>query len=375
MISIKNLHLTYHTDSGPVPAVRGVSIEIPSGGFHTLLGPSGCGKTSTLRCVAGLERPDSGEITLDGEIVFSSERGIYVPPYRRRLGMVFQSYAIWPHMDVFGNVAYPLKYGGTTLPKGESIRDRVSEVLDMVGLRGLEKRPAPLLSGGQQQRLALARALVARAGVLLLDEPLSNLDARLRDEMRHEIRELTTRLRVTTLFVTHDQLEAFTMSDTIGVMNEGVLVQEGPPLSIYRSPTNQFVANFVGRSNVLEGKVCVAPDEDSGLGEVDTPVGTLTCQFDQRFATGEAVAVLLRPEDIEWPREEPGPGDHRDHSNVLECIVNEAMFLGPTYDIELEVRGQVLKAIFPSHEAIDRGRKVTVHIPAHACHVMRKTAA
>jgi len=367
MISIKDLRLTYESDGLPVQAVNGVSIDVPKGQFYTLLGPSGCGKSSTLRCVAGLEKPDSGEIVLGGETVFSSARGVFVPPYRRKLGMVFQSYAIWPHMNVFDNVAYPLKYGHHKLPRGESVRDRVRDLLAMVGLAGLEKRPAPLLSGGQQQRLALARAVAGQPDVLLLDEPLSNLDARLRDDMRHEIRELTMRLNITTLFVTHDQLEAFTMSDTVGVMNQGVLVQEGPPAAIYRSPSTAFVANFVGSSNVIPATVTRLCDEPRVV-EAETALGPLLCEADGDVRPGETLSILVRPEDVKEA------GDAAGGPNTFRATARKVVFLGPSCDVDLEAAGLSLKAVFPSRCSVAAGTEVMVHLPAYACHLMREEA-
>ncbi|MGH7090423.1 MAG: ABC transporter ATP-binding protein, partial [Stellaceae bacterium] len=232
MISIRDLAMTYRSREAEHQAVRGVSLDVRQGQFYTLLGPSGCGKTSILRCVAGLEHPDAGEIEIGGETVFSAARGVWVPPHLRNIGMVFQSYAIWPHMTVFENVAFPLRHKRPRPGRAE-IRERVGKALHLVHLDGLEERPAPYLSGGQQQRLALARALVGEPRVLLLDEPLSNLDAKLREEMRFEIRQVVERLGVTTLFVTHEQIEALTMSDTMAVMKDGVIVQEGSPNAIY----------------------------------------------------------------------------------------------------------------------------------------------
>jgi len=373
LISIEDLHLVYQSDEGPVHAVRGVSIEVPSGQFYTLLGPSGCGKTSLIRCIAGLERPASGRIELDGETVFLRERGIFVPTYRRKLGMVFQSYAIWPHMDVFGNVAYPLKYGGVRLAPGESIGSRVDEALALVGLKGLERRPAPLLSGGQQQRVALARALASHPKVLLLDEPLSNLDARLRDEMRHEIRGLTRRLAVTTLFVTHDQLEAFTMSDTVGVMNAGRLMQEGPPSAIYRSPVTPFVANFVGSSNTLQGKVRDTKGGDGYQGEVDTPVGPLVCHLDPEMCPGDTVAVLIRPESFELFGDGRVSDSASTTPNVLHGTVRKVVFLGPTYDLGVAVGDVLLEVTIPSRHSPSVGDAITLHLPPRECYVMRES--
>ncbi len=218
---------------GAVVAVNDLSFEAKAGEFLTLLGPSGCGKTTTLRLVAGLERPDRGDVYLGGRTLSAAASGLFVPPERRGMGMVFQSYAIWPHMTVFENVAFPLRE--LRVPRAE-LRDRVMAILGTVGLGGLHDRPAPMLSGGQQQRVALARALVSNPEVLLLDEPLSNLDARLREEMRFELRDMQAKLGITSIFVTHDQAEAMTLSDRIVVMNAGRIEQEGTPEEVYQRP-------------------------------------------------------------------------------------------------------------------------------------------
>src|SRR5499433_3913094 len=242
---------------GSVVAVNDLSFEAKAGEFLTLLGPSGCGKTTTLRLVAGLERLDRGEIQVGGRPLSSTQSGLFVPPERRGMGMVFQSYAIWPHMTVFENVAFPLQE--LRVPRAE-IRDRVMAILGTVGLSGLHARPAPMLSGGQQQRVALARALVSNPEVLLLDEPLSNLDARLREEMRFELRDMQARLGITSIFVTHDQAEAMTLSDRIIVMRGGHIEQEGRPEDVYQRPRTPFVMDFLGRANHLPARIALDDD-------------------------------------------------------------------------------------------------------------------
>ena len=240
MSEIKLEHITKYF--GKVEVIREFNATLKDGEFVTLLGPSGCGKTTMLRMIAGFERPTSGEIRIDGEPVSTADT--FVPPEERGLGMVFQSYAVWPHMNVYKNVAYPLKL--RKLPK-EEIRQKVEHVLETVSMKELAERMPDELSGGQQQRVALARALVAEPKVLLLDEPLSNLDAKLRESMRHEIKELQKRLGISIVYVTHDQSEALTMSDQVIVMNEGVIQQMGKPMEIYHEPANAFVENFVNR--------------------------------------------------------------------------------------------------------------------------------
>ena len=251
--------------------------------FITLLGPSGCGKTTMLRMIAGFERPTSGEISIDGRVVSSDKT--FVPPEKRDIGMVFQSYAVWPHMNVFDNVAYPLKI--KKMPK-EEIKERVDAILEVVHLSQYADRMPSQLSGGQQQRVALGRALVAEPKLLLLDEPLSNLDAKLRESMRYEIKEIQRRLGITVVYVTHDQVEAMTMSDRVFVINQGIIQQIGSPIEIYSHPANQFVADFVGKVNFLRGSVEGDRIKLKGVDQFlpyDGPV------------TGDVV-VAVRPESI-----------------------------------------------------------------------------
>ncbi|MBI2987931.1 MAG: ABC transporter ATP-binding protein [Deltaproteobacteria bacterium] len=363
MIHIENLHMTYRTEQGTVHAVKGISLEIKAGQFYTLLGPSGCGKTSTLRCIAGLEKPDGGQISINNEIVSSSSIGTWVPPNKRNIGMVFQSYAIWPHMNVFENVAFPLREMGR-LGKAE-IQEKVRRALSLVKLDGLEDRPAPLLSGGQQQRVALARALVREPGVLLLDEPLSNLDAKLREETRLEVRDLAKRLNITAIYVTHDQAEALTMSDVVAVMNEGVMVQEGPPSEIYQAPRTRFVANFIGLSNFLEGKVVL---EKSGqrLGKVDTPIGMVWCHLPSDVGVGDSVVVMVRPEDVFICR-----GERLPEENLFEGRIESIIFNGDTLDCQVATGEQLIRAKFHPAVGLSRGDKVFLSLPADRCHGIR----
>src|SRR5262245_8667781 len=255
MLSVEGLFTEYPNERGEiVKAAQDVSFDVPEGKLFTLLGPSSCGKTTTLRSIAGLERPRLGEISVGGRVVYSSSRGVFVAPNRRGFGMVFQSYAIWPHMNVFQNAAFPLQVGERSVPRKE-IRDKVLRVLTAVQLDALADREATKLSGGQQQRLALARALVMEPQLLLLDEPLSNLDAKLRERMRFELKRLQRELRITTVYVTHDQSEALALSHSIAVMNEGRIQQIATPREIYEKPRTQFVADFVGTTNFLDGDV------------------------------------------------------------------------------------------------------------------------
>jgi iron(III) transport system ATP-binding protein len=363
MIRIDNLEVRYETEEGPVHAVRGISLHVEKGQFYTLLGPSGCGKTTTLRCVAGLERPSSGEIAIDGETVYSQARGIMVPTYRRDIGMVFQSYAIWPHMNVFENVAFPLREMRGRFSKSE-IRDKVRDALKLVQLEGLEDRPAPFLSGGQQQRLALARALVKEPKVLLLDEPLSNLDAKLREDTRLELRELVKRLGITSLYVTHDQLEALTMSDVVAVMEAGRIVQETSPLDIYQKPETPFVASFIGQSNFLTGHVVTA--SDGGMGTVATDAGAIACWLPSGAKTGDKVTVAVRPEDVHLS-EDSAP----DATNVVAGTVAAVLFLGEAKECNVTLPGASLRLRVHPAMPMERGQPVRLLLTPDKCRALR----
>ena len=332
MIEIFNLLKRFDGEKGSFTAVDEVNLTVPEGKLFTLLGPSGCGKSTTLRCVAGLERPEAGELKIGRETVFSSRDRIFTPPHQRDIGMVFQSYAIWPHMSVFENVAYPLKIKG--LPRQE-IKDRVTESLRVVGLGGLENRSAPHLSGGQQQRVALARALIKEPKVLLLDEPLSNLDAKLREQMRFEIKDLQRRLGVTTLYVTHDQSEALAISDLVAVMDRGKILDMGAPEEIYRRPRTRFTADFIGQSNVLDGRV-IATDE--GAARISTPLGDFYCPTPQGVRPADAVVIFIRPEDIEILE-----ADSLSPENTFEGEIDSLTFLGETLDCEIRAKELLLR--------------------------------
>ncbi len=364
MIRISDLHVRYRGDRGEVHAVRGINLEIREGQFYTLLGPSGCGKTSTLRCLAGLEPASGGEISIAGNVVYSSMRGILVPPHKRDIGMVFQSYAIWPHMTVFENVAFPLRE--TRRLSRTEIKDRVGHALRLVQLSGLEDRPAPFLSGGQQQRLALARALVREPKVLLLDEPLSNLDAKLREDTRLELRELVKKVGITTVYVTHDQLEALTMSDLVAVMSEGRIVQEAPPIEIYRAPQDRFVANFIGQSNFLQGTVSRLAN-GSGFGIVETQNGMLNCVLPPNANVRDTVTIVIRPEDIELA----GSGASAPGDNALEGKVVSVLFIGESMEYHLELRGgAALRLKLHASIQVTKGDTIRVQMPARYCQAL-----
>jgi iron(III) transport system ATP-binding protein len=305
MITVRGLVNRFVTQHGVVNAVRDVSFDVREGEFYTLLGPSGCGKTTSLRSIAGLETPVRGEIVLDGRTMFSDSERRNVPVHQRQVGMVFQSYAIWPHMTVFDNLAYPLRHGTGKRPPKAEIAERVDAVLRLVQMESMGGRKATELSGGQQQRVALARAVARGPQVLLLDEPLSNLDARLRGDMRTQLKELLGRLGTTAIYVTHDQVEALSMSDRVAVMNRGKIVQEGTPEDLYLRPRDRFVASFIGEMNLIPGTIahghagrhrCV----------VVTAAGPIPCEpADDDIAAGTPVEVGVRPENLSFV---DGPG-------------------------------------------------------------------
>ena len=391
MLSVQGLFTEYPNERGDiVKAAQDVSFTVAEGQLFTLLGPSGCGKTTTLRSIAGLERPRAGEISVNGRVVYSSEKRVFVAPNRRGFGMVFQSYAIWPHMTVFENAAFPLQVRGagpdarsghivraagsdarpghivrgagsdarsghierrTRLSRRE-IRDKVMRVLDAVQLGELAEREATKLSGGQQQRLALARALVMEPALLLLDEPLSNLDAKLREKMRFELKRLQRELKITTVYVTHDQSEALALSRQIAVMNEGHILQIGTPRDIYERPANQFVADFVGNTNFIDGTIRVVSgfsrtdtdvvsgfsrtNEDGYCYIVRTEIGDVKVLSPQELRPDERVAISIRPEDVELTETRP-MGD-----NVWEGRVDQKVFLGEAVDFQVKVAARTL---------------------------------
>lgn len=360
MLKVDSLKKNYVTDTGVVEAVKGVSFQLKPGEFYTLLGPSGCGKTTTLRCVAGLEEPNGGEISLGERVVYSDNQRINEPSHKRDVGMVFQSYAIWPHMTVFDNVAFPLSYGRRRVSKKE-IRQRVMSALELVQMGGMESRPAPLLSGGQQQRVALARALVYEPKMLLLDEPLSNLDAKLRTEMRLELKALVERLGLTTLYVTHDQIEALSMSDRIGVMHGGSIIQEGTARDIYLSPRSQFIATFIGTINVLSGKV-VSREKEGDVGVVQSGGVQLTCYLSRGIKDGDAVDIGVRPEAIEVHSERP-----QVQENVFEGVVEQSTFIGDALECKIRCGENVFQARTAGFIELKQGESVFLHLPPSRC--------
>jgi spermidine/putrescine transport system ATP-binding protein len=340
---------------GDVVAIRGIDLQMPPGEFFTLVGPSGCGKTTTLRMIAGFERPTSGRIVLDGVDVAQT------PPHRRNVNTVFQSYALFPHLNVADNVAFGLKYKRVA---GDERRRMVAEMLSLVQLEGFASRKPSELSGGQQQRVALARALVLRPRVLLLDEPLGALDARLRKDLQVELKALQSEVGVTFIFVTHDQEEALTMSDRVAVMNGGHVEQAGPPLAVYEEPATLFVADFLGVSNLITAEA-TGTDRDSCL--VSVCERTLRAGQGATAARGE-VKVMIRPERV---RVEPHGSDG---ANRLPGLVEHAVFLGSFRELRVRLLGgDLIKVVVPNDGtplSYEQGAPLTLHLPEEALRVL-----
>ncbi len=328
VISVNGLVKRFEGRDFQRTAVTGLDFEIPDGKLFTLLGPSGCGKTTTLRMIAGLERPTEGRIAIDGHTVFDSAAGVYVPANKRPIGMVFQSYAIWPHMSVIENVSFPLTVSEHRIPRKQAF-ERALRMLELVGLGDLAKRPATTLSGGQQQRVALARALVREPKVLLLDEPLSNLDAQLREKMRAEIRAVQQQLGITAVYVTHDQSEALAISDLIMLMDKGSIVETGVPQEIYRRPRAEFTANFIGVANAVDGVVRAG---DAGGIVVESPQGLVRTPPSAELQPGDEVRVYIRPENFVLSR-------RRHNDEEWEGTVRFSIYQGDCWDYTVDVNG------------------------------------
>jgi iron(III) transport system ATP-binding protein len=352
---VENLRKFFNSGGSEVQAVRGASFSVTRGTFFTLLGPSGSGKTTILRCIGGLEAPDGGEIRLGEKIYYSARRRIALMPEERGIGMVFQSYAIWPHMTVFNNVAFPLKYGLRRLAASE-VQARVKRVLELVQMEGLSGRMATQLSGGQQQRVALARALVSEPDLLLLDEPLSNLDAKLREDMRLEIRRIQRSLGLTTVYVTHDQAEALSMSDRIALLRGGEIVQLGGPRELYERPNDVFASAFIGTSNQLPGEILAG-----GLGSVRVKGRDIACVKGAGCPDRGKVIVSVRPEDINV---RPANGDE---ANVWRGTVRQVVYFGDCMNCEIDFAGTVLRARLHPSTVLENGQEVTIDFEAKRC--------
>jgi len=343
---------------GTFQALKSVSLSVAEREFVTFLGPSGCGKTTMLRTLAGFFRPDQGTIHVADRLM-SSPQAI-VPPEMRRMGMVFQNYAVWPHMSVFDNVAFGLRIG--RLPNAE-IGDRVVRMLDAVGLQGLELRHPGQLSGGQLQRVALARSLVVEPSILLLDEPLSNLDAKLRERMRVEIKALQRRTGITFIYVTHDQAEALALSDRIVVFNKGMVQQVGSPRDVYERPANLFVADFMGLVNKLSGTI-VSREGDRVRVQVGQQM--IEARMSDALDTARGVTVAIRPEAII-----PGKNDPAVASNILKGVVIESTFLGNVVDHHIDVEGRLLRVQGAHRHTLAPGETVELSVPFAECVAMQ----
>lgn len=353
---------------GKLLAVDDVNFEINRGEVLTLLGPSGCGKTTTLRMIAGFEKPEAGEVHVEEQCIVSVQRRLFLSPEKREMGMVFQSYAIWPHMSVFENVSYPLRLRRL---QERVIREKVENVLDLVGLSGLESRPATLLSGGQQQRVALARALVYSPKILLLDEPLSNLDAKLREQMRVELKSLQKRLSITVIFVTHDQIEAMTLSDRLAVMRQGKIEQMGPPQEIYEHPRTPFVQEFIGRVIWLEGKVVENGGQSVVIGLSGDEGAHIRCDApDGKMGRGDPVVIAIRPEEVRLSLDKLDK--EGDGFNLVPCRVEAAVFLGDRYECHLRYGATTFTLPTSRTEPVSAGQRVCLKLSPDSVRIWRK---
>jgi iron(III) transport system ATP-binding protein len=352
MVEIDHLSKRFGSET----AVADVTLSIADGEFVTLLGPSGCGKTTTLRCIAGLERPDAGEIRIGGELVASAERGIYLYPEQRNIGMVFQSYAVWPHLTVFDNVAYGLRVRRLS---SQEIKRKTMRALELVGLGHLAERYATKLSGGQRQRVALARSIVYEPRVILFDEPLSNLDAKLREQMRTELVRLQREVGITSVYVTHDQGEALVMSDRIVVMDKAVIQQIGDPETIYARPANTFVASFIGVANLIEG-VMLGRDGEVAVIEVPAVEGGAPIRLKaiaaEGAAPGQTLYLSLRPEDVTLHSSRPQAD--QSGGNLLQGEVIDTVYLGNFLECRVRVGSHEIAVQMDHFESLAPGQQV-----------------
>ena len=356
-IEIQNLFKRFKD----VVAINRIQLEVYQGEMLTLLGPSGCGKTTTLRCIAGLETPEEGDIVIDGQPMLSKG---FVQPSKRGIGMVFQNYAVWPHMKVFNNIVYGLKLQKVSR---QSIQEKAQKVLELVGLEGLEDRYPSQLSGGQQQRVALARALVTNPKVLLLDEPLSNLDAKLREELRFEIKSLVRRMGITSVYVTHDQAEAMVISDRIAVMHSGNVVQIGTPNEIYEKPASKFVADFIGTMNFISGEIVQAAQETDTI-YVRTEISEkMLCKMSgkKEISTGEKVYASIRPEDVEVFTEPPQAGE-----NLFRGTIAHKAYLGNFLYFFITVNGTMIRVQVAHHMPQEEGEELYLFLNPEKCIIL-----
>jgi ABC-type Fe3+/spermidine/putrescine transport system ATPase subunit len=340
---LKNITKTF----GDFTALNGVDFTIEPGQFVTLLGPSGCGKTTLLRIIAGFLEPDEGEVYFDNELVNS------IPPNKRNTAMCFQSYALFPHKTVYENIRFGLRMRKVPV---EEHHDRVEEAVRMVNLNGLENRKPFELSGGQQQRVALARSVVVRPNILLFDEPLSNLDAKLREKVRVEIRDLQKKLGITTIYVTHDQAEALAISDAIVAMNSGNIIQKSDPRTIYDKPLTKFIADFIGTANILPGTI---KKKEGPLYTIESPLGSLLVEDNDFSGTSGNISLCIRPEDIRL-----GDTDSSVVKNVLEGIVENSVYMGNMLDLSVRIKDAVLQINAAKDYRIERGTQTKFIVSA-----------
>jgi ABC-type Fe3+/spermidine/putrescine transport system ATPase subunit len=356
-IEIRNLFKQYKK----VTAVNRINLEVNEGELLTLLGPSGCGKTTTLRCIAGLEKPEDGDIIIDGKSMISEG---FVQPAKRGIGMMFQNYAVWPHMKVYSNIVYGLKLQKISK---QDIKKKAKDVLELVGLQGLEERYPGQLSGGQQQRVALARALIRNPKVLLLDEPLSNLDAKLREKMRFEIKSLVKRMGITSVYVTHDQAEAMVISDRIVVMEKGNIVQIGNSHEIYEKPANRFVADFIGAMNFIPGDVVqVFPGTNDVYVRTEFSEKILCRSTGGNVTTpGQKVYASVRPEDVEVFTEMPQSGE-----NIFKCTIIHKAYLGNFLFLFVDIKGTMIRVQAPYQLLKEEGDELYISLNPQKCMVL-----
>ena len=354
-VSLRGVTKRFRTSQGEHIALDHIWLDVEHSEFLVLLGPSGCGKTTLLRCVAGLEMPDEGEILINGKIVFSAEKGIWVPPEQRHLSMVFQSYALWPHMSIFDNIAFPLRNIGYSKA---DIQTRVSEVLAIVGLSHAMQSYPGQLSGGQQQRVALARAIAWKTDLVLFDEPLSNLDAKVRERLRIELKNIQSGLKFSGLYVTHDQSEAMALADRIVVMNNGKIAQTGRPLEIYTHPGSHYVADFIGSTNQITGRI---RDITADYILLETPLGQLKAlaELTEDLQINHHVTLMFRPHHCRRH-------DRDAVTNVITAQLNHTQFLGIQTDRILNVGELVITLTEFSDEQIEAGSIINFAIdPRH----------
>ncbi|MFH1974685.1 MAG: ABC transporter ATP-binding protein [Pseudomonadota bacterium] len=356
-IEIRNLFKRYKK----VVAVNRIQLEVNKGELLTLLGPSGCGKTTTLRCIAGLEKPEEGDIIIDGKPMFSEG---FVQPSKRGIGMMFQNYAVWPHMKVYNNIVYGLRLQKISR---QSIKEKAKEVVELVGLQGLEDRYPGQLSGGQQQRVALARALIRNPKVLLLDEPLSNLDAKLREKMRFEIKSLVKRMGITSVYVTHDQAEAMVISDRIVVMEKGNIVQIGTPDEIYDKPTSRFVADFIGAMNFIPGDVVqVLPGQNKVYVRTEFSEKILCSSTrGEAMTPGQKVYASIRPEDVEVFSEPPQAVE-----NLFRGTIANKAYLGNFLFLFVDINGTMIRVQAPHQLPQEEGHELYLSLNPQKCLVL-----